>query len=1012
MVTGAPRGVRVLQGLLVAGFLGYFAWLRLGPRETVESRDTVLYNLLMLLAAVIVAVRPASRRPDRWAWAVLTAAMVAWTCGEVVFAVWAAKQDPVPYPSVADALFLAFPLLVAVSLVLLLRPRMVRPTLSVWMDAALVALGAAAFGWMAVSAIVADSTGSPAAVATNLAYPLGDVGLLCLLAAIFALLGWKPSAMWWLLAVGCALFAVTDTGFLLAVANDSYELGSPLDAGWLAGFVVLSFSPWVSERPRREDTSERALVVFPLVVALACFALIIYATLRPIPVESVLFAAAAILAGVTRATAELRSSAIAATDVRRGQEQARDVELLGSVAMAANADSDQRLALTRALHAILAYSGFRGGRLVSPDASGDDGTRLAAAGEQPEGTPPDAMGEQGAMPVTLSSVAGEAILTGAPSWDSGPHEELTARRDGAWLPGCVFAFPVPWSARQVAVVELFDRELIARDDRLFALAPVVAGQLGRVLERAQADRIAAAHREQLESRVRERTVELLAARDAAEAASGAKSAFLAQVSHDLRTPLHGILGPLESAARRNRVPLIAEDLGDASAAAQRLDALVTQLLVLAEDAAGSTADQRPGAPPGQVVADLADRYRPVLLAHGRMLDATVEPAATRAVVRRPDVITGALDGLLDNAVRYGAAGPVELGVSVEGANLVWSVRDHGPGITADDIRLEPFAQASPGGQRHPGRLGLGLPVAAAVARQVGGTLELDRPPEGGTLVRLITPAGVEVVAVPHDRPRRVLLVDDTAVNRRLCGAMLTRLGVPFEEADDGQAALDAAARTEFGLVLMDIQMPRMDGRRAARELRSRADGATGPGVPIVAVTAHGERAEREAYLSDGMNDYLPKPFSKADLSSIVERWLPAAATPPSEAPAGESGANGEVRPGSTSAVDRSVLAELARDMGDQGLVLDTVQVFVDELPGRTSALLSALSAGSAPEVRAGAHSLKSTAAMLGAGRLSRVCGDVENSARSGVVDSARISDLVAEAARAGDEFKAYLSAAR
>jgi CheY-like chemotaxis protein len=150
---------------------------------------------------------------------------------------------------------------------------------------------------------------------------------------------------------------------------------------------------------------------------------------------------------------------------------------------------------------------------------------------------------------------------------------------------------------------------------------------------------------------------------------------------------------------------------------------------------------------------------------------------------------------------------------------------------------------------------------------------VERLAEGGTLARLRVQAPVHVPTVAAGRSTRVLLVDDNDVNRRLAAAMLGKLGVATDVVDSGEAALESLRATPYGLVLMDVQMPGMDGREATRAWRTRGGGATPPDVPIVALTAHVGQTERDLCRDAGMVDYLSKPFGIDALSDMVQRWL-------------------------------------------------------------------------------------------------------------------------------------------
>jgi CheY-like chemotaxis protein len=163
--------------------------------------------------------------------------------------------------------------------------------------------------------------------------------------------------------------------------------------------------------------------------------------------------------------------------------------------------------------------------------------------------------------------------------------------------------------------------------------------------------------------------------------------------------------------------------------------------------------------------------------------------------------------------------------------------------------------------------------AARLAKALGGFLTVSQGEKHDHVVRVVVATQYQATGPVRDTNRRILLVDDNEINRKLAGAMLIRLGLEADVVNGGLDALTAMSEREYGLILMDVQMPDLDGRDATRRWRSGNGGATKVDVPIVAVTAHVAESERAECLSAGMNDYLSKPFGLEGLQSTVRRWI-------------------------------------------------------------------------------------------------------------------------------------------
>jgi signal transduction histidine kinase/ActR/RegA family two-component response regulator len=373
---------------------------------------------------------------------------------------------------------------------------------------------------------------------------------------------------------------------------------------------------------------------------------------------------------------------------------------------------------------------------------------------------------------------------------------------------------------------------------------------------------------------------LVAARDAAEAASAAKSRFVAHLSHELRTPMQAVLGMAEALAADPRLsPDQKQQAETLERAGRHLVAVAGEVLDLASAEAGKLRLDRRPVPLDALLADCLALARPAAEAKRLALHGPAGPVPA-GVLADPTRLRQVVLNLLSNAVKFTPPpGRVELRVRAEGALVRIEVADTGPGIPpAQRGRL--FGEyARLGGRAGPAGAGLGLSISRALVQAMGGTIGHAPGPEGSGSVFWIElpaaepplPARPAPVAAPPPaaRPRRVLVADDVAANRLFLRLLLQRHGHEAVEAADGAEAVAAAAAGELDLVLMDANMPGMDGLEAARRIRA-LRGPQGR-VPILALTAEATPDFAAACREAGMDGCLAKPLDGATLLASLER---------------------------------------------------------------------------------------------------------------------------------------------
>ena len=274
---GAPRPVRVLEAVAFAGLAFFVLHIQsgIGGAALDDFANRWLYNALILLAVALCGLRAASVPVDRAAWLAITVGVAFWAAGEICYDFVYAGAPP--FPSIADGFYLGFYPPLYVGLVLLVRSHLSRFNFSVWLDGVTAALAAAALGAAVLFEAVLEATsGSKAVVITNLAYPLGDVILLALVFAVFALTSWRPGRVWAVIGGALAATALADAVFLFQTATNTYTEGTILDAMWPASILLIGVAAWQPPaRLLRIDLEGRSLLATPAVCGLIALAVLI-----------------------------------------------------------------------------------------------------------------------------------------------------------------------------------------------------------------------------------------------------------------------------------------------------------------------------------------------------------------------------------------------------------------------------------------------------------------------------------------------------------------------------------------------------------------------------------------------------------------------------------------------------------------------------------------------------------------------------------------------------------------
>ncbi len=505
--------------------------------------------------------------------------------------------------------------------------------------------------------------------------------------------------------------------------------------------------------------------------------------------------------------------------------------------------------------------------------------------------------------------------------------------------------------------------------------------------------------------------EMAASRDAALEVAKLKSDFLATVSHEIRTPMNGVIGMADMLLETQLTGRQREFARTIQQSADGLLAIVNDILDFSKlEARGVALEQRDFAL-GDLAREAVRAFEGAARAAGLDLGCSVAPAADGVYQGDPNRLRQILLNLVGNALKFTPEGEVALDVSLESQcgetrRIRFEIRDTGIGLTAEQRArvFESFARADASTTRTQGGAGLGLAICRHLVDMMGGEIGVESELGTGSTFWFAVPLrwreGVSASPRATERPPpmrmrgRILLAEDNPVNQQVALAVLESLGCQVDVANDGAEALEALAAAHYDAVLMDCEMPNVDGFEATARIRRREAGAGGGArVPIVALTAHAVDGARERCLDADMDGYLSKPFRREELHRALGPWLteaaPEAAPEPDAAPKREGAGN---------PLDRTVLDTLRALQPADGsnLLSNLIGVYRSSSEELLESLSEALERGDAQAIRQTAHALKSSSLNVGAQALGSLCRQLEALGASGEVDGAK--DLLARIA--------------
>jgi signal transduction histidine kinase/DNA-binding NarL/FixJ family response regulator len=436
---------------------------------------------------------------------------------------------------------------------------------------------------------------------------------------------------------------------------------------------------------------------------------------------------------------------------------------------------------------------------------------------------------------------------------------------------------------------------VTRNDEVGRMAQALAVFRDHAIERRNAELALKRRSEELSAL----NNDLLKARDAAESANRIKSDFLASMSHEIRTPMNGIVGMVHVLMATQMQAHQREKLTTLANAASTLLNILNDILDISKIEAGRLELDVAPFLPRRVLDDMMALWRPTALNKGLELKSSVDPDVPAAMMGDANRIGQILANYLGNAIKFTERGSVTVRLSGELkgnglCRLRLAVTDTGIGIPAATIPklFQKFSQADNSTTRNFGGTGLGLAICRELAQLMGGEVGVEstpgkgstfwfavdcRVPDAAILPMPEAGARSRLLALPGERRLHLLVVEDNEINQIVVSSMLRAAGHECELAGDGREAIAAVKSTPYDGVLMDIQMPVIDGVEATRAIRKLGDKYQK--LPIIALTANAMAGDEERYLGLGMNDYVPKPIDPDRLTLALRRSIATDAAP-------------------------------------------------------------------------------------------------------------------------------------
>lgn len=496
---------------------------------------------------------------------------------------------------------------------------------------------------------------------------------------------------------------------------------------------------------------------------------------------------------------------------------------------------------------------------------------------------------------------------------------------------------------------------------------------------------------ELEQRVQARTEALETALDLANDANKAKAEFLAVMSHEVRTPLNGVIGFAELLKMQKLDDEAEETVSLLNESAVTLLDLLNQILDFSKLEADKVELEQQRIEITSFIKSVVETNRAKADRKGLALELQLN-ACDGYFVGDGLRLRQILNNLVDNAIKFTGQGKVQVAVNSEQSQgqswLSFEVKDSGSGITPSKLRtvFSPFAQADSSITRKYGGTGLGLAICAQLIKLMKGRYGVESEEHQGSLFWFKIPVEwVETVVEPVIQPsiptasasskgRRILLAEDNEINQTVAKGMLDKLGYDVDIVMNGSEAVSHCMQQKYDLILMDYHMPQMSGIDATRLIRDSGEHGLNSQTPIIALTADVQSKVANEFRRAGADDLMTKPFKFERLRKLIETYLDKETTSKTE----------------DNVIDESVLAEIREMSGEQGnrLIHNIFELYLQKTPSLIDDIHHGTDVGDADKVFRAAHALKSSSANIGAVRVSAIAQELEMLGRENLIEQA------------------------